>query len=126
MIDKVYKPHDNLTLLVLMNARGDFQKRIVSSIVEGIAADKNREAEYTRLIDVFENPSLQMASFTITEKGYSLTGPNGKYLGIVEQDMESGPVQPIHAMSNVAALAYRRYVKGQYPMTFVKIGRAHV
>lgn len=121
MIDKVYKPHDNLTLLVLMNARGDFMKKVLSSIVESIAADQNRKTDYSRLIEVFENPSLQMASFTITEKGYSLTGPNGKYLGIVEKDIENGPAQPIHAMSIVASLAYRRYLKGQYPMTFVSM-----
>lgn len=121
MIDKVYKPYDNLTLLVLMNARGDFDKRIVSSIVEGITADKGRPEDYARLAEIFESPSLQMASFTITEKGYSLTGPNGQYLGIVEKDIENGPEQPIHAMSIVASLAYRRYLKGQYPMTFVSM-----
>ncbi|MCL6603906.1 MAG: mannitol dehydrogenase family protein [Paenibacillus sp.] len=121
MIDKVYKPYDNLTLLVLMNARGDFQKKVVSSIVEGIAADKNRGADYSRLTDIFENPSLQMASFTITEKGYSLTGPNGQYLGIVEKDIENGPEDPTHVMSIVTSLAYRRYLKGIYPMTFVSM-----
>ncbi|WP_019912714.1 mannitol dehydrogenase family protein [Paenibacillus sp. HW567] len=121
MIDKAYKPYDNLTLLVLMNARGEFIKKVISSITEGITADQNREADYTRLTEVFENPSLQMASFTITEKGYSLTGPNGKYLGIVEKDIENGPERPVHAMSIVASLAYRRYLKGQYPMTFVSM-----
>lgn len=121
MIDKVYKPYDNLTLLVLMTARGEFQKKVVASIVEAITADKNREADYSRLTGIFENPSLQMASFTITEKGYSLTGPNGQYLGIVEKDIENGPAQPIHVMSIVASLAYRRYLKGQYPMTFVSM-----
>ena len=121
MIDKVYKPYDNLTLLVLMNARGDFQKRVVSSIVESIAADKNREGHYARLIEVFENPSLQMASFTITEKGYSLTGLTGQYLDIVEKDIAGGPEQPVHVMSIIASLAYKRYLKGAYPMTFVSM-----
>lgn len=121
MIDKVYKPYDNLTLLVLMSAKGEFDKKIVSSIVEGLTADKSREEDNQRLIEIFENPSLQMASFTITEKGYSLTAPNGQYLGIVEKDIASGPEQPIHAMSIVASLAYRRYLKGQYPMTFVSM-----
>ncbi|WP_150269101.1 mannitol dehydrogenase family protein [Paenibacillus tepidiphilus] len=121
MIDKVYKPYDNLTLLVLMNARGEFQKTVVSSIVEGITADKGREEDYKRLIEVFENPSLQMASFTITEKGYALTGPDGSYLGIVEKDIAGGPEQAVHAMGVVASLAYRRYLKGQYPMTFVSM-----
>ncbi|RCX22554.1 fructuronate reductase [Fontibacillus phaseoli] len=121
MIGRVYKPYDNLTLLVLMNANGEFQKNVVASIVEGLAVDKERPSEYRRLIEAFENPSLQMASFTITEKGYSLTGPDGKYLSIVEKDLMNGPEQPVHAMSIVASLAYRRYLKGQYPMTFVSM-----
>jgi fructuronate reductase len=121
MIDKVYRPFDNLTLLVLMNAAGDFQKKVLASVVESLAAEKSREADYQRLTAIFENPSLQMASFTITEKGYSLTGPGGTYLGIVEKDLAEGPVAPLHAMSIVASLAYRRYKKGAYPMTFVSM-----
>lgn len=121
MIDKVYKPYDNLTLLVLMNAKGEFHKSVVGSIVEGLAVEKGRAEDVRRLSEVFENPSLQMASFTITEKGYSLTGPDGKYLGIVEKDLAAGPEEPIHVMSIVTSLAYRRYLKGQYPMTFVSM-----
>lgn len=121
MIDKVYKPFDNLTLLVLMTASGEFKKKIVSSITESLAAEAGREEDYARLSAIFENPSLQMASFTITEKGYSLKGPNGQYLGIVDKDIAEGPGRPLHAMSAVASLAYRRYLKGKYPMTFVSM-----
>lgn len=121
MIDNVYKPYDNLTLLVIMKANGDFENTVINSIVESITADRSRTDDYNRLVEIFENPSLQMASFTITEKGYSLTNSAGQYLGIVEKDIESGLDNPIHAMSIVTALAYRRYVKGQYPMTFVSM-----
>lgn len=121
VIDKVYKPFDNLTLLVLMNADGRFDKTVVASIPEAITADKNRAEDYNRLIEIFETPSLQMASFTITEKGYSLTDASGNYLGIVKNDIENGPENPVHTMSLVTALAYRRYKKGKYPMTFVSM-----
>ncbi|MDO3408413.1 mannitol dehydrogenase family protein [Saccharibacillus sp. CPCC 101409] len=121
MIDRVYRPFDNLTLLVLMNAAGEFRKSIVASVAEAIAADRGREADYRRLTEIFENPSLQMASFTITEKGYSLTAPGGAYLGIVEQDIAQGPASPVHVMSLVASLAHRRYLKGAHPMTFVSM-----
>jgi len=121
VIDKVYKPFDNLTLLVLMNADGHFDKTVVASIPEAITADKNRAEDYNRLIEIFETPSLQMASFTITEKGYSLTDASGNYLGIVKNDIENGPENPVHTMSLVTALAYRRYKKGKYPMTFVSM-----
>lgn len=121
MIDKVYKPFDNLTLLVVMKADGELEKTVISSITDSIAAQPDRAEDYDYLAEVFENPSLQMASFTITEKGYSLTNPAGDYLGIIEQDIANGPGKPVHTMSIISALAYRRYVKGQYPMTFVSM-----
>ncbi|WP_040952835.1 mannitol dehydrogenase family protein [Gorillibacterium massiliense] len=121
MIDNVYKPFDNLTLLVIMNANGDFNKKVVSSIVEGINTDKSRQADYARLLEVFENPTLQMVSFTITEKGYAITAPTGQLLGIVEKDIENGPDNTIHVMSTITALTYRRYAKGGYPLTLVSM-----
>ncbi len=121
MIEKIFKPYDNLTLLVTLKANGDFEKTVVGGIVEAITANQNQPQDIARFVEVFENPSLQMASFTITEKGYSLKTPTGEYLGIVEKDIENGLDHPIHAMSIVTALAYRRYLKGQYPMTFVSM-----
>ncbi|MEF2966788.1 mannitol dehydrogenase family protein [Paenibacillus sp. M1] len=123
VIDQVFKPYDNLTLLVLMSASGEFKKNVVGSITEILGADMNRrgDVDVDRLIEVFENPSLQMASFTITEKGYALNGPDGNYLPVVEKDLANGPDQPVHVMSIAASLAYRRYLKGQYPMTFVSM-----
>ena len=120
-VDLDRKPSGILTLLVLINARGEFRKSVVGSIVDTITADPAWEAEYSRLIDIFEQPSLQMASFTITEKGYALTGPDGGYLDSVRQDIKQGPAEPQHTMSKVAAMAYRRYLKGAYPMTFVSM-----
>jgi fructuronate reductase len=121
IIDRIYKPYDNLTLLVLMNPDGNFRKTIIGSIAEGITADRNRPQDYKRLIEIFENPSLKIASFTITEKGYSLNDASGNYLQIVQRDIENGPGNPLHTISLVTALAYARYKKGQYPMTLVSM-----
>lgn len=121
VIDKVYKPFDNLTLLVLMQANGEFQKKVIASIVESLAADKNRKEDIQRLEEIFESPSLQMASFTITEKGYALKDANGNYFDVVKADMENGPESAMHAMSTVTALAYKRYQSGAYPLTFVSM-----
>jgi len=121
MIDRIYKPYDNLTLLVLMNARGEFQKKVVASVVEAVAADRSREEDYGRLIQAFASPSLQLASFTITEKGYALIGSDGSYLSAVAQDIEAGPERPTHAMSIAAALAYHRYRAGGHPLAFVSM-----
>jgi fructuronate reductase len=121
IIDRIYKPYDNLTLLVLMNPDGNFRKTIIGSIAEGITADRDRPQDYKRLIKIFENPSLKIASFTITEKGYSLNDASGNYLQIVQRDIENGPGNPLHTISLVTALAYARYKKGQYPITLISM-----
>ena len=72
IVDKIYTPYDNLSLLVIMNPDGSLNKKVVGSIGESLAADFSREEEWKRLQTIFSKPSLQMASFTITEKGYSL------------------------------------------------------
>ncbi|WP_438433289.1 mannitol dehydrogenase family protein [Gorillibacterium sp. sgz500922] len=121
MIDRVYKPYDNLTLLVLMNARGEFRKKVIASIVESLAADPGHSEDAKRLSQAFASPSLKLVSFTITEKGYALTGPDGRYLKSVEQDIQGGPEQPTHAMSIAAGLVYRRYLAGRYPLALVSM-----
>lgn len=121
VIDKVYTPFDNLTMLVLMKATGEFEKTVVGSIVESVTTDQKRPNDYARLTEIFENPSLQMASFTITEKGYAITTPDGEYLGIIQKDLEQGLEHPIHTMSIITALAYKRFKKGAYPLTFVSM-----
>lgn len=69
MIHRIYEPHDNLSLVVTLCADGKMKKRIVGSVTEGIAAGEPDGRK--RLFEVFAEPSLQMVSFTITEKGYA-------------------------------------------------------
>jgi fructuronate reductase len=121
VIEKVYKPFDDLSLLVLMNANGEFDKKVIASIVESIAADYNNEGSFERLTEIFENPSLQMVSFTITEKGYGLKSPDGDFYGVIKHDIENGLNQPLHTMSMIVSLLYKRYLKGQYPVTLVSM-----
>lgn len=121
VIDEVYTPYDNLALLVLMNANGKFDKKVIGSITESLTADPGRTEDHERLIRIFENPSLQMVSFTITEKGYALTDASGNRFGVVEKDIENGPEHPLHTMSIIAGLAHWRFLKGQYPLTFVSM-----
>lgn len=114
IIEKIYAPYDNLSLLVIMNPDGSLTKKVVGSIGESIAADFSREEEWKRLQTIFSKPSLQMASFTITEKGYSL-----KYLS--EEDIVSSFEQPKSIITKVALLAYTRYKSGELPIAFVSM-----
>lgn len=72
IIDRIYAPHDNLTLAVTLKADGSIDKEVIASVVEAVKCDRSDEGEWKTLVDAFTNPSLQMVSFTITEKGYAL------------------------------------------------------
>nr|WP_176553532.1 mannitol dehydrogenase family protein [Moorella thermoacetica] len=121
IIDRIYVPYDNLSLLVIMNFDGTLDKKVVASISEGLIGDVSREHDWNRLKEIFAKPCLQMASFTITEKGYSLKNASGEYFDDVLKDMQNGPGQPRHVMSKVASLAYTRYKSGKLPIAFVSM-----
>lgn len=121
IIDKIYRPYDNLNLLVLMEPDGTLQKKVVASVSESLVGDTSREKHWKRLEDIFKKKSLQMASFTVTEKGYSLTDILGNYLPDVINDFKMRPKSPKHLISKVSALAYIRYKNGKLPIAFVSM-----
>ena len=121
LIDRIYKPYDNLALLVIMNPDGSLEKKLVASISEGLHADPLKGEDWNRLKEIFKKPSLQMVSFTITEKGYRLKNMSGEYFDFVLEDMKKGPEKPVHTIARVAALTYTRYKNGKLPLAFVSM-----
>ncbi|MBE6935042.1 MAG: mannitol dehydrogenase family protein [Ruminococcaceae bacterium] len=121
IIDRIYAPYDNLTLLVSLLPDGSTEKTVIASVAEGIKVDFADPDAAARLREIFCSPSLQMVSFTITEKGYALKGLQGEYFPYVTQDLEHGPAAPTHAMSVIAALLYARYQAGKYPISLVSM-----
>ncbi len=121
IIDKAYHPYDNLSLLVVLKADGTIEKKVIGSIVSSLTADSQNRSDWARLSEIFENPSLQMVSFTITEKGYAITGGNGGYLPDVATDLEAGPAAPLNIMAKVCALCYKRYRKNGAPLALVSM-----
>lgn len=67
IIKKIYNPFDNLALSVSLNADGSSKKRVIGGISRALTAENE---DFEELKKVFRNESLQMVSFTITEKGY--------------------------------------------------------
>lgn len=120
-MEKLFEPHDNYSLLVTLNADGTIQKTIVGSIAESLTMDAGYESSYERLKEIFRKDSLQMVSFTITEKGYSLLKADGTMLPAVEKDLEAGPQRPESYMGKVSALLYERYLAGQKPVAMVSM-----
>ena len=105
VVDKAYAPYDNLSLLVSLQSDGNIEKKVIASVTEALKADY-QFGDWQRLVDIFCNPTLQMISFTITEKGY----------GFNDTDLARG-MQPVFAMGKVTALLYERFKAGELPLT---------
>lgn len=121
VIERVYRPHDNMSILVLMNADGTLDKKVIASVGGSLYGDPECPKDWERLKTAFRAPSLQMASFTITEKGYRLRGLSGDYLPDVAADLKNGPAAPKHVMTKVCALAYERFRAGKLPLALVSM-----
>ena len=106
IIDKAYRPYDNLSLLVCLQSTGTIEKKVIASVTESLKADYSFAEDWARLVEIFQAPSLQMISFTITEKGY----------GVAPADLERG-LNPVLAMGKVTALLYERFKAGALPLT---------
>ena len=117
IIDKIYDPFDNFALSVGMAADGSLELDMVASVAEAIRADKSRE----RLAKIFRSPSLQMASFTVTEKGYALTDMKGELTAAAKEDMASSPEKTKSVMALTAWLLWERFQSGARPMAMVSM-----
>ena len=95
-----------LSLIHILKSTGDIEKKVIASVTESLKADYSFGEDWARLVEIFQNPSLQMISFTITEKGY----------GVAPADLERG-LTPVLAMGKVTALLYERFKAGKLPLT---------
>ena len=120
-IEKVGRPHDELNILMTLKSDGTMEKTVVGSVVESCILDAENVPEYERLKEIFVKESLQMISFTITEKAYSLVDAEGEFLPAVAEDIEKGPEKPKSYMGRVAALLYHRYKNGEKPLAVVSM-----
>lgn len=119
IIEKKYRSHDDYTILVVLKADGSVDKKIIGSIGESIILDSNRDDEFNRLKEIFKKDSLQLATFTITEKGYSVTDEKGIVLPEIKSDLDKGVIRPQNYIGKVAALLYERYEAGKKPIAMV-------
>lgn len=119
IVEKMNRPHDDYNILVTLKADGNVEKTVIGSIAESLMLDFENQAATLRLKEIFRMDSLQMCTFTITEKGYSLVDGTGRYLPAVEADFKGGPDAPSSYMGKVAALLYTRYQAGQKPIAMV-------
>ena len=119
VIEKIYRPHDSMTLAVSLLSDGGIDKSVVASIAKGVVVG---DADgWDELKAIFRKPPLQMLSFTITEKGYALRDMKGELTPVAKADIETGPFHPRHAMGVVAALLLERFNAGKTPVAVVSM-----
>ncbi|WP_310603641.1 mannitol dehydrogenase family protein [Anaerosporobacter sp.] len=121
IIEKINQPHDDYSILATLKADGTVAKTVVGSITESLTLDSDNTTDFNRLKEIFQKDSLQIASFTITEKGYSLVDGKGQLLSLVESDMKNGPIKPESYIGKIASLLYTRFCSGQKPIAFVSM-----
>ena len=121
IVEKLNRKHDDYHILVTLKADGNVEKTVVGSVSESCMLDSANAVEFGRLKAIFTNESLQMVSFTITEKGYSLVNAQGEFLPEVEDDFVAGPEAPMSYMGKVAALLYARFLAGAKPLSMVSM-----
>ena len=121
IITRIYDAFDNLTMNVTLNPDATTSREIIASVAEGLRADAKDKEQMARFAQIFVNPSLQMVSFTITEKGYALRNMAGELMPVVVADMNEGPNAARHAMSIVAAMMLKRFEAGAYPIALVSM-----
>ncbi len=121
IIEKMNAPHDNLSILVTLKSTGSVEKTVVGSVAEALPLDSDNATAYARLKEIFTKDSLQMASFTITEKGYSLVNGAGEQLPDITADFQNGPASPKSYLGKVVSLLYARFEAGAKPISLVSM-----
>ncbi|MBQ9765181.1 MAG: mannitol dehydrogenase family protein [Lachnospiraceae bacterium] len=101
IINKAYTPYDSLSLLVTLKSNGEIAKEVIGSVVDAMPVADEGSDEWKRFCAIFREPSLQMVSYTITEKGYSFFA-NG-------------------IMEKTTKLLLERFNAGAYPIAMVSM-----
>lgn len=121
IIDRMYRPQDNLSLVVTLKADGTTQKQVISSIVESLRVHPTYREDVQRLEEIITNPSLEMISFTITEKGYSITNPKGEIVGYIQNDLDNNLEDAQTFLGILVANLYKRYKQNSAPIALVSM-----
>ena len=119
--DKIYAPYDNLGLSVILHGDGTRDYKVLGALAEAVKVQSSNDKQWNRLKEIFAAPSLQLVSFTITEKGYALQKADGTWFPFVEADIKNGPAKATGAMAVLTAMLYERYQAGKYPLALVSM-----
>ena len=118
IIDQAYTPFDDRYLQVIMKADRSMKTSLVASVAGTYPLGEDPKPMHD-LKHVFHNPSLQMVTATITEKGYALVDSLGQPLPWIAPEFEGGPAKAKSAIAVITTLLLERYQAGALPLALV-------
>lgn len=116
MLDTVYEPNDNLAVSVTLANDGNFSSEIIANIAEVVKMTLRPE----RVKEIFRKPSLQIISYTITEKGYDIYNSKGELSDVVKSALDNDPCISSHVMVASVGFLYERYL-AKLPVTLLSL-----
>jgi hypothetical protein len=84
IIDKAYRPYNNLSLLVSLQSNGTIEKKVIASITESLKADKQFADDWARLVQIFQAPFHTIRLDVLLEFMNLLACPNLTQRNIVQ------------------------------------------
>ncbi|EEU30232.1 mannitol dehydrogenase domain protein [Limosilactobacillus coleohominis 101-4-CHN] len=121
IIENVYKKFNNRMLRVITKADGSQDRELFAPVADAIytgpVTDDTSSLE--KLKDIFNQASLQLATFSITEKGYALKDAEGNFFAPVAHDIENEPAKPQNNMSLLVTLLLSRFKNGATPIALL-------
>ncbi len=105
IIEKAFLPYDNLSIAASLCSDGRVEKKVIASVCESFYMDMEK------LKEIFSKPSLQMISFTVTEKAYKPC----------ENDMKNSPEKADSFWGKLAYLCLYRIKTCKKPLAFVSM-----
>jgi fructuronate reductase len=118
-IKRVFEPHDNLWIQVVMKASGELVKTVCGAMTEVLVADPLDERNWGRIAMFFQSHSLQMVTLSVTEKAYDLWTVDGSLKPEIEADLSWGLSAPRHLMARLTAFLLERSRNGGPPLAVV-------
>ncbi len=108
IIDKIYTPFDNLTMMVTLNPDGSTSREIIGSVAEGLRADSSDAAMMARFKEIFTDPAMSMVAALLFERFQAGAAP----LAVVSMDncSHNGEKLQSSVMTVAKAWAEKGYV----------------
>ncbi|KRK48310.1 mannitol dehydrogenase family protein [Secundilactobacillus kimchicus] len=121
VVPGIYDKYNNRIVRVITKADGSQDRQLFASVGRALFAGPatSDSTGYENLKSIFEKDSLQVASFSITEKGYHLTNGAGDYFSAVANDLKNGPAKPENNMAQLVGCLVARFNKGAKPITLM-------